>query len=281
MTSTSETEIIQKMHLLACEAVERDIDGPSVVLYSGGVDSAVLARLMATSPKESNVRLYSAGIPGSIDHFRFTSFLDLAPQRIVISKEDLAKAALELTNICDPFSLASFEDCLAFLLMFEALKRENSGDLPRSVFAANGPDELFCGYDRFRRIVDEHGYEAVTAEIERALKLANRLGREVGRIASHFGFALKQPFLDPVFVEYCKNEIPPDLKIVKQNDVLRKRIWRRYASWLGLPDEIVLRPKKAMQYSMGIHKAVIGLFKVGTLKKPTFEISSDAESGET
>ena len=47
----------------------------------------------------------------------------------------------------------------------------------------------------------------------------------------------------------------------KGDDRLRKRLWRLYGRTLGLPESIVTKPKKAMQYSMGIHQVVFRMVK--------------------
>jgi len=47
---------------------------------------------------------------------------------------------------------------------------------------------------------------------------------------------------------------PLKYKIHGSNDRLRKCILREVAKDLGVPQEIVKRPKKAAQYGSGIHK---------------------------
>jgi len=48
--------------------------------------------------------------------------------------------------------------------------------------------------------------------------------------------------------------IPMKYKIREENDNLRKCILREVAFELGVPSEIVKRPKKAAQYGSGIDK---------------------------
>jgi asparagine synthase (glutamine-hydrolysing) len=48
--------------------------------------------------------------------------------------------------------------------------------------------------------------------------------------------------------------IPMEYKISGENDRLRKCILREVAAEVGVPPEIVKRPKKAAQYGSGIHK---------------------------
>ena len=133
------------------------------------------------------------------------------------------------------------------------------------LISANGPDELFCGYDRFRRILDSGNYVAVENEIPMALKMAEDLGSQVKKIACEFGFQIHEPFLYQKFRHFAI-QIPVEYKILPNNDLLRKRIWRCFGRLIGLSDDQVLKPKKAMQYGMGIHAIMCRMLKRGTLK---------------
>ena len=55
--------------------------------------------------------------------------------------------------------------------------------------------------------------------------------------------------------------VPLDLKITHQDDVVRKHLVRSVATELGVSPDIAARPKKAFQYSAGIHKALKRLAK--------------------
>jgi asparagine synthase (glutamine-hydrolysing) len=128
------------------------------------------------------------------------------------------------------------------------------------ILSANGPDELFCGYDKFRRIIDVEGYPEVQKEIVRALHTADELRKQVSTVVSKFGYETREPFFEPEFKEYSLG-IPVEYKILKGNDHLRKRIWRCLGRSLGLPSSTVIRQKKAMQYGMGVHGVVLSMVK--------------------
>jgi asparagine synthetase B (glutamine-hydrolysing) len=260
--------IINEIGRRAAEAVEATLEANSIVLCSGGIDSSILEAIVTRAPKSVRAVFVLAGITGSAD---LRADIKGPYMRIEIDERGVASAAKELEGLVKPTSLAAYEDCLAFHLMFSALAKREDLVANKLVLAANGPDELFCGYDRFRRILDLGGYRAVENEIGRALKTAYHLGELISRIAKHSGFRFEQPFLEPYFVDYCK-QIPAELKIYGKDDMLRKRIWREYGRSLGLGEEVVMKPKKAMQYSMGIHRLLARLFKENKLVEPKFDI---------
>ncbi|MFH0849648.1 MAG: asparagine synthase-related protein, partial [Candidatus Bathyarchaeota archaeon] len=55
--------------------------------------------------------------------------------------------------------------------------------------------------------------------------------------------------------------VPIELKLPKSMDQPRKTILRRLAKMHGLPEEVWARPKKAAQYSTGVHRSMERLAK--------------------
>jgi asparagine synthase (glutamine-hydrolysing) len=254
---------LKELDDLARNAIGQAVDDDCTILFSGGVDSSVLAELTKANQRVKSCSTCVAGVLGSRDSSQFQTGKGV-DHMLSFQPEAVRDSAQELIQSLEPFGLSRFEDCVAFFLIFRELRERKVSPAP-VVLAANGPDELFCGYDRFRRILANGGYSAVQIEITRSLDMANKLADQTASIASGFGFKIRQPFLDREFVSYCRDEIPPEFKILGSDDMLRKRIWRSYARSLGLPDSIAFRSKKAMQYSMGIHKEISKLVKSGSL----------------
>ena len=253
----------------ARRAVEKSISQCETVLaYSGGVDSALLVKLVLSANPQAT--LLSLGREDSSDvravkHSDPFEKADLVIGKI--SEDDIRLAAKKVIELSEVSTLPHFEDCVAFWLLAD--RAVEIGKF-HGLASANGPDELFCGYDRFRRILDEEGYDAVDAEILAALDSADRLGSQGGSLLSEFGLRLCNPFLDKDFRGFCL-KVSSEMKILRGNDLLRKRIWRYAGASLGLPQSIVLRPKKAMQYGMGIHSVISNMLKEGSL---SLEIAS-------
>jgi asparagine synthase (glutamine-hydrolysing) len=67
---------------------------------------------------------------------------------------------------------------------------------------------------------------------------------------------LRLPFASFQIAEFALS-LPVELKIEKSPDCLRKLVLRKLATNVGLPSDIVEKPKKAVQYSTGVN-AVLG-----------------------
>jgi asparagine synthase (glutamine-hydrolysing) len=264
----SEANLIKELDRLANKSVDSIYEDEGFVLYSGGIDSSILAALVGK--REGRWKLFTLG---SEDSYDIKSSVDPAIgetridslERIVqkINQSQIVEAAKLAQKLVRVTSLSHFEDCTSFVAIFEALS--NSFGDGQLVLSANGPDELFCGYDRFRRVIEQAGFNAAHSEIFRALKNAELLHEQVGKLASHFRIRFAEPFFNPEFVNFCVAQIPVEMKIKVKNDLLRKIIWRDYGRFLGLPESIVMRRKKAMQYSMGFHKTILSLIKKGEI----------------
>ena len=247
---------IPRLDFVSRNAINTKSSEKSVLAYSGGIDSAICARLLSGA---SGVSLLSLGLSGSRDVLDLRHNLD-STLLVELDRERIEHAALKVAPLAKYGSISHFEDCVAFYLIGEEARKLGAG----KVISANGPDEVYCGYDRFRRLIDDQGEEAVGREIRRALVIAEDLSKKVKSILSTLGMGCEEPFLKKEFTSFALG-LPAALKLRTGNDRLRKRIWRAYGRSLGLPDRTVLKEKKAMQYSMGIHKIVGAMVKRGTI----------------
>jgi asparagine synthetase B (glutamine-hydrolysing) len=75
---------------------------------------------------------------------------------------------------------------------------------------------------------------------------------------------LRLPFIDRGVVDFALR-LPLRLKINSVEDRLRKRVLRRVARNLEIPSFIADKPKKAVQYTTGVTKALQRLAKAESL----------------
>lgn len=258
---------LDNLREVAVHVVANGIQDDVVIAYSSGIDSSILAELVRR--QRGRVKMLTMGTLGSddvkaatVDALSRSDGFDL--DFGYFDAKEIQHAAYEVAKVVYVDNLSHFEDCLSFWLTASTVAKR--GD-ERCILSANGPDELFCGYDRFRRILDDGGYNLVDNEILKALDAAKKLGSQVARVVSGFGLEVKEPFMHESFRKFALS-LPAEYKIVKGNDLLRKRIWRCLGRTLGIPEPTVMRRKKAMQYGTGIHSVVLSMLKKDLIKLP-------------
>ena len=139
-------------------------------------------------------------------------------------------------------------------LYWAAKKTAESGF--KVLLAGQGADELFGGYQRYVTAYLSHGAEKVRrAMFNDVVRIhESNLERDM-KICDFHDVELRLPFGAYQIVEFAI-ALPIELKIEKRADSLRKLVLRKVAENMGLPTSITEKPKKAVQYSTGIDKAL-------------------------
>ena len=228
------------------------------VAFSGGVDSSLLAKVCS---EHAGVALLTVGFESSHD----MEYSALAAPRLrlphhtrAISDEEFGRAYRLVDGAVPPGRPLSWhENCIAF--HFVAGLAASLG-LER-VVAANGIDELFCGYDSYRRIYDS-GEGAINEMIRQKTANEVRMAGVMREVAGRQGVLVEQPLLGDAFVEFS-GMVPLREKITGSDDYLRKHAVRRAAALAGLPPDICLKRKKALQYGTRIHTRLLRTIRRG------------------
>ena len=232
------------------EAVKSIEDDAFGIAFSGGVDSSTLA--VACKRLKRKVTLLTIAFPGSsdIDVSKETAEeLGLPLLCRSIPLETLEEGMKTVLGIIRFDRLALLENCVCFYYVFEVASEAGI----RTVLSANGMDELFCGYDLYKKYYGDA--EALMRVMGMLVETARRDKAEIDRIAELWNVNYECPFLSDKFVEYAMS-IPSDYKIRSKDDYLRKHALRDAALRMGVPESAAMRRKKAFQYSSGIHKAI-------------------------
>lgn len=242
------------LHLYS--AVEIFVKGVDkvVIAFSGGVDSSILAKICKDLGK--HVYLVTVGFPESHDLLFSKSISRLSALQLhhitfEISPVDIVRDIKYVKDKLSCNNLSHIENCLAFYQISCAIRNNNLGNF---FLTANGFDELFCGYDRYRSYYNQ-GEVAINKYMEEKLANEAHMMKEISEVINELRIESFQPFLSEPFIKFCKN-IPLKHKITSSNDLLRKHILREVALKIGVPKESAYKPKKAIQYGSNIHKFI-------------------------
>jgi asparagine synthase (glutamine-hydrolysing) len=219
------------------------------VAFSGGIDSSLLAKIC--KDVGIKVTLLTVGFPLSQD-IEFSKHialkLNLSHKISVLMPEHFQKDLLYVQQRIACRNISHIENCIAYFYIARMANQNNF----RLILTANGSDELFCGYDKFR-LIYEKGEKRLIDFMDERIANERLLIKDIDKITTEFGVITKQPFLSQKFINFAKG-IPIEQKITGTDDFMRKHILRKLALSLGVPRESAMKPKKALQYGSLIHK---------------------------
>jgi len=224
------------------DATKEYVDGREVgVLFSGGLDSSIIAKVAADYGR---IKLYTIGTEGAHD--------------LQVAHETAVELGLEWVPI-----VLDEKTIIANLIPLSLLLRDQaplplSYEMPLFMVASvsnesillsgQGADELFGGYSRYLQMDDYQLAEGMKRDIEALL--SHGVDNE-SRIASHFRKQILHPYLHPSVVREA-SLLPLRQCIDGQS---RKVVLRDVARLLGL-SQVAERPKKAAQYGSGVMKVM-------------------------
>lgn len=228
------------------------------VLFSGGIDSSLVAYAVASEVK--NTLLYCCGLPEANSLARAEKAakrLGLKLKKVVVEKSELPDLIERTAEIIGSTDKLQIQIALPEFITMQAIKEDSF----RVVFSGQGADELFAGYNEFRFVLREKGFAGVQKLIWKKLfgMYERNLRRELA-IATYFGLDLRAPYLEEEFILQAL-AVPPKEKIHSENDLIRKHALRKLAQSLGIPEEICYERKKAIQYDTGLAKEVEKILK--------------------
>jgi len=237
------------------EAVRRIVPRRSGIAFSGGLDSALVAKVARSEGLEPE--LISVGLKGQpeLEHAEKTAksfgiqanVRELSSAEILDSLHDVV-GTIETT---DPVIVG-----ISVPIYFACQKAHEMG--LSYIAAGQLSDELFGGYGKFEDIALQVGIDNLGREMFNSVIAASAKDFDPGdKLAVTAGLELCCPFAYLPLVKYAL-KLPASLRVkLADGKVTRKYILRRLAAHLSLPANVVDRPKKAVQYSSGVQKVML------------------------
>lgn len=211
------------------------------LLFSGGIDSSLLAWILKS--RGLKAELVTVSLEGGADATTAEESARLMALECNVhfaSTEEILKLARGLREQSPGLSL---NDVAIQTAMRAAITKAANG----TIMCARGADELFLGYAHMKGL---RGKDlAVRAEGD-LRKLTENDWPLMMEFSASLGKVLVAPFLETSFMNFVST-IPWEARV---SDTENKWLLRQAARELGLPQDIVNRPKKGFQYGSGIYK---------------------------
>jgi len=218
-------------------SVTKKIPDGGILLFSGGLDSSLLAFLASIHGKQ--ITLFSVGTVSSHDKswtHQAASIIGLPLEFREIGENEVISGLKEIKRMFQS------EDALTLLIELPSYFACKYSER-RSIVSGQGSDELFLGYRKYDL------EDTSKMDLERVMNKLIPMEKEMGKA---FNKEFFYPYLEGNVISVAE-KIPRDLKVRGSQ---RKFILRSVALSLGLDERIALKPKKASQYSSGLKDLV-------------------------
>jgi len=232
------------------------------VAFSGGLDSSIIAALAKICGID--VHLISVGLKdqAEVEYTEATAErLDLPLHLETFTVDDVEQVLPKVLWLIEESNAVKVSIAIPFYWTAEFASKLRC----RVLLAGQGSDELFGGYHRYLGTYTQFGITAVQNAMyhDVASSYEKNFQRDT-QVCSFHKVELRLPFVDREVVQFALG-LPVSLKIKSTEDHLRKRVLRRVAQNLELPQFIVNKPKKAIQYTTGVNKTLKRLARKGSL----------------
>jgi len=223
------------------------------VAFSGGLDSSTIALLAKKSGVDVHLVHVSLENQPETEHAKKVAEELKLPIHVYLYHEgDVEKVlpkVLWLIEEPDPLKTS-----IGIPICWTAEKAAEMNF--KVILAGQGADELFGGYKRYIYDYSRYGSENVRNRIFKDIVRMFEVNFERDfKICNYHNVELRLPFATYQMAKFAI-DLPVELKIETRGDGLRKLVLRQAAENLGIPQSIVRKPKKAIQYATGINKTL-------------------------
>ncbi|MHC1577064.1 MAG: diphthine--ammonia ligase [Methanosarcinaceae archaeon] len=226
------------------------------ILFSGGIDSTIISRICQQICDKGNTRVtcYTVGLqqeqtsPDVHYAMKVADEFGIPLKICEIGLEEIENYLKVVVPLIEEPSVPKVGVALTMYAASMAAARDGI----KFLFSGAGADELFAGYDRYKRSDDVNNdcYRDILEMHEK-----NTYRDDV--VASATGTVIRFPYLDQALVEYALR-VPAEHKI---NNEQNKLVLRTIGEELGISHTITQRNKQAAQYGSRFDKAIRKLTK--------------------
>lgn len=219
------------------------------VLVSGGIDSSIIADFVTRY--FASATLISLHSEKSVDDDFVTilsSYLKKNPLLVRVTRQDLLKIQPEIKKQLEQAKIESNPMQMALSSVYYWLFKAANHKGINTIFTGQGPDILLGGYSKYRQLAGNSLKQAIKNDLP-VLKIDQTRDTAMAKV---WGIKIINPYLEKSVIDFCLS-VPSSL-IIKNGQ--EKYLSRALGKKVGLPKEIVNRPKKAMQYSTGVSKII-------------------------
>jgi len=257
-TETQACQLVRDALTTAVNKRAENTDREVACLLSGGLDSSLIAALLAKRYGAENLHTWSVGLRGSED-LRYAKIvakhIGSQHHNIELSEEEFLKAIEEVIYAIESYDTTTVRASVGNWLVAKYIKEMSNAKV---ILNGDGSDEVCGGYLYFNYAPDEYAFDQECRRLLNDIHYFDVLRSD--RSVSYHGLEARTPFLDRNFVR-TYHSIPPALRCHSKNEKCEKYLLRKAFDGLDLlPKEILWRRKEA--FSDGVSSKQRSWFKI-------------------
>ena len=236
---------------IRCETTDR----PVGCFLSGGLDSSLVASLVAKYMKKTKLLTFSVGMEGATDLIaarKVADYIGSEHHELVVLKEDMIAAIPRVIERIESYDITTVRASTGMVLLSDYIKKNFDTTV---IFSGEGADELSGSYKYFDNAPTAEDMQAESTRLVKDLQYYDVL--RCDKSVSGAGLEARTPILDMKFVDFYMRINP----IYKRNHPIEKRLLREaFRPYELLPQEILDRKKEA--FSDGVSDLETPWFKI-------------------
>ena len=242
VVSTDEAAVMKTLREKLITAVDKRMmsDRPIGCLLSGGVDSSLIAALVAKHFPKGTLHTFNVGLDiGASDRAYARMVADhigSIHHEVTITKDEALALLKETVQVCESFDTTTIRASTMQLAVARYIAAET--DI-KVIFNGDVIDEASGSYVYFKNAPSNDAYQAETIRLMKEIHLYDVLRAD--RTISGCGLEARVPFADKAFIQYYMG-IAPELR--KPRNGIEKYLLRKAFEGY-LPEAVLWRPKEA------------------------------------
>jgi len=219
-------------------------DRPIGCLLSGGLDSSLVAALLAHELKQSNkiLKTFSVGLCGSVD-LKYANmvakFIGSEHHELILSESEMLAGIESTIYQLETWDTTTIRAGTPMFLLAKYIKKNFDTTV---IYSGEGSDEISGSYLYFHNAPDAESFKKETVRLVKDLSYYDVL--RCDKSIAGAGLEVRVPFLDKDFIQFYMN-IDPLLKMPSYGKI-EKYLLRSSFDYRILPYSVLWRVKEGM-----------------------------------
>ena len=249
-TDLTEEEYCKKINELLTQSVEKRMmsERPLGCLLSGGLDSSLVAGILARKLKEKGKQLetFSIGLEGSPDIVAAKKVADHIGSKhhsIVCTEQDFLDELEHTVYMLGSYDVTTIRASVGHQLVAKYVRDHSD---VKVLFSGETADE-FGSYLYFQNAPDSESFQQESIRLLKDIQFFDM--KRADRSISNAGLEARVPFADKAFVKFFMS-IPPESRMFSDQKIEKYLIRKAFEKENLIPEEILWRRKNGFSDSV-------------------------------